>query len=185
MGPDTPFNTECDGGVYKYVQPLTWVSEQVVALNYLCQRLAFAPFRASPADAEAAADYKRKLVEVWQHKPGLSCAIGCPENPFLEEAVEGAAVSTWPRYGNELNVYSLRDFLLAKPTNAFFQTAHAAMRRPAVKELFTLSLTICISLCSFALLGLRLPLRQCACLALEPLPLAFSGYGYSHSRGQR
>lgn len=175
VGPDRPFDTDCDGGVYNGVQSLTWIPEEVRALKVLCERLAFAPFRSSPADPDAAADYKRQIGEVWRDNPGLSCGIGCPENSFLEDAAEGASVSTWPRYHNVLNVYSLDAFLAATPTKAFYQTAHAAMRRTGVKDLFTLSLTICISLCSFAMLGLRLPLRQCACPALEPLPLAFLG----------
>eukprot|EP00321_Phaeocystis_globosa_P006416 CAMPEP_0118813168 /NCGR_PEP_ID=MMETSP1162-20130426/2750_1 /TAXON_ID=33656 /ORGANISM="Phaeocystis Sp, Strain CCMP2710" /LENGTH=453 /DNA_ID=CAMNT_0006742933 /DNA_START=263 /DNA_END=1622 /DNA_ORIENTATION=+ len=161
VGPEgETFDTDCDEGVYNGVEPLSWIPEQVSALEYLCKRLAFAPFRCSPADPAAAAEYKGEIAEVWRNNPGLTCGIGSPEAPFLEDTVEGASVSTWPRYHNALNVYGLAAFLEATPTKAFFQTAHAAMRRSGVKGLFTLSLTICISLCSFAMLGLCLALRQ-------------------------
>ena len=122
-------------------------------------RLAFAPFRSSPPDPDAAASYKADIAKVWERYPRLSCGIGCPENPFLGESHEGASVSTWARFGNALNVYSLKAFRLATPTAAFFQTAHAVMMRKAI-NLRTLSLTICISLCAFGMLGMTLALRQ-------------------------
>ena len=150
---------KCDGGVYKNVQPLRWTKDTVSALKVLCMRLAFAPFRSSPPDPEAAASYKADIAAVWERNPSLSCAIGCPENPFLGESPEGASVSTWARYGNDLNVHSLKAFRLATPTAAFFQTAHAVMKRKAI-NLRTLSLTICISLCAFGMLGMTLALRQ-------------------------
>ena len=159
VGDHTPFDVKCDGGVYKDVQPLSWTEEAEAALKVLCERLAFAPYRSSPADPEAAASYKADIAAVWERNPSLSCAIGCPENPFLGESPEGASVSTWARYGNDLNVHSLKAFRLATPTAAFFQTAHAVMKRKAI-NLRTLSLTICISLCAFGMLGMTLALRQ-------------------------
>ena len=64
----------------------------------------------------------------------------------------------WARHGNTQVVGTQEEFAAGEAADAYHQTVHAVMPREG--DVLTLSLTICISLCAFAMLNLVAPLMQ-------------------------